>query len=77
MTHDTDKRPCEESTAMPLRWLLAYLLQAGPKRRRHRLHSRDVTALNDYILRDIGLDRTEFRMSVQLARRRASSEPER
>ena len=77
MTHDTDKRPCEEPAALPLRWLLAYLLQAGPKRRRHRLHARDVTALNDYILRDIGLDRTEMRMVIHVMRRRASSEPER
>ena len=44
-----------------LQRLLSVLLPMRAKYRRRRVLARDVSALNDHLLRDIGLDRIDVR----------------
>lgn len=50
--------PCEPR---PLQRLLALLRPVRTISRRHRTLARDVGALNDHLMRDIGLDRIDVR----------------
>lgn len=50
--------PCEPR---PFLRLLALLQPVRATTRRHRALARDLSALNDHLLRDIGLDRIDVR----------------